>query len=85
MCSVHEHPFAPSWRTIIGELQLTELDRIAERRHRHLEPRWADRPGVWHSLLSAASAPESAAMKRVDTYGLQMLTGDLVPVRKTSR
>lgn len=69
---------------IIGELQLTELDRIAERRHRHLEPRWTDRPAVWHSLLSAASSPESAAMKRVDAYGLQLLTGDLVPVRKTS-
>lgn len=67
---------------IIGDLQLTELDRIADRRHRHLEPRWADRPAVWHSLLSAASVPESAAMKRVDAYGLQLLTGDLIPVSK---
>ena len=67
---------------IIADLQLTELDRIADRRHRHLEPRWADRPAVWHSLLSAASAPESAAMKRVDAYGLQLLTGDLIPVSK---
>ena len=62
------------------DLQLTELDRIAVRRHRHLEPRWADRPAVWRSLLSVASAPESAAMKRVDAYGLQLLTGDLVPI-----
>jgi hypothetical protein len=62
---------------MIGTLQLTELDRIADRRHRHLEPRWADRPAVWRSLLQAASAPASAAMKRFDAYGLQLLTGDL--------
>lgn len=70
---------------IIGVLQLTELDRIADRRHRHLEPRWADRPTVWHSLLSAALAPESAAMQRVDAYGLQLLTGDLASVSKLPR
>jgi hypothetical protein len=70
---------------IIGTLQLTELDRIADRRHRHLEPRWANRPIVWHSLLSAALAPESAAMQRVDAYGLQLLTGDLAQVSKTPR
>ena len=70
---------------IIGDLQLTELDRIAERRHRHLEPRWADRPAVWRSLLSVASAPDWAATKRVDAYGLQLLTGDLVPLTKISR
>lgn len=62
---------------IIGTLQLTELDRLADRRHRHLEPRWADRPAVWRSLLQAASAPQSAAMKRFEAYGLQLLTGDL--------
>ena len=67
---------------IIGELQLTELDRIADRRHRHLEPRWADQPAVWRLLLAAASASDRTATKRVDTYGLQLLTGNLVPVSK---
>lgn len=67
---------------IIGDLQLTELDRIADRRHRHLEPRWADRPAAWHSLLAIAAAPDRAATKRVDAYGIQLLTGDLVPFRK---
>ena len=70
---------------IIGDLQLTELDRIADRRHRHLEPRWGDRPSVWRALLSAASAPEQPAAKRIDAYGLQLLTGDLVPIPKISR
>ena len=70
---------------IIGDLQLTELDRIAERRHRHLEPRWADRPTVWCSLLSEALTPESTAMKRVDAYGLQLLTGDLARVSNVPR
>lgn len=70
---------------IIRTLQLTELDRIAERRHRHLEPRWADRPAVWRALLSAASAPDHSAMKQVDAYGLQLLTGDLVQDIKPAR
>ena len=70
---------------IIANLQLTELDRIADRRHRHLEPRWADRPAVWHSLLAVASAAQGPTTKRVDAYGLQLLTGDLVPIGKTSR
>ena len=70
---------------IIETLQLTELDRIAERRHRHLEPRWADRPPVWRALLSAASAPDPSAMKQVDAYGLQLLTGDLVQDIKRAR
>jgi len=70
---------------IIGTLQLTELDRIAERRYRHLEPRWADRPTVWRALLSAASAPDPSAMTQMDAYGLQLLTGDLAQVRKRAR
>lgn len=69
---------------IIGTLQLTELDRIAYRRHRHLEPRWADRPAVWRSLLQAASAPQSTAMTRFDGYGLQLLTADLGAGRESS-
>ena len=69
---------------MIGDLQLTELDRIADRHHRHLEPRWADRPAVWQPLLAAASAQDWAATKRIDTYGLQLLTGDLMPASKIS-
>lgn len=68
---------------IIASLQLTELDRIADRRHKHLEPRWADRPAVWRSLLLAALTSEPAAMQRVDAYGLQLLTGDLAPVNQS--
>ena len=69
--------------SIIGSMQVTELDRIADRRHRNLEPRWADRPVAWRSLLLAALAPGPAAMQRVDAYGVQLLTGDLVPVTHT--
>jgi hypothetical protein len=70
---------------IIATLQLTELDRIADRRHRHLEPRWADRPIVWRSMLSGVLAPESAAMKHVDAYGLQLLTGNLASISHLTR
>jgi hypothetical protein len=70
---------------IIATLQLTELDRIADRRHKHLEPRWADRPFVWRSLLLAALTSGSAALKRFEAYGLQLLTGDLASDSKPSR
>ena len=70
---------------IIGSLQLTELDRIADRRHRHLEPRWADRPAVWRLMLSAALSPGSTAMKRINAYGLQLLAGDILPAIKHPR
>jgi hypothetical protein len=70
---------------MIGTLQLTELDRIADRHHRHLEPRWGDRPAIWRFLLSAPLSAQCAAMKRVDAYGLQLLTGDLLPITKSSR
>lgn len=70
---------------MIETLQLTELDRIADRHHRHLEPRWPDRPGVWRALLWAASTPHSVAIRRVDAYGLQLLTADLVPDSKPVR
>jgi len=70
---------------VIGNLQLIELDRIADRRHRHLEPRWADRPAFWRSFLSAALVPEPSAMKRIDAYGLQLLAGDGVPIGKPPR
>jgi hypothetical protein len=69
---------------MIRDLQLTELDRIADRRHRHLEPRWADRPGVWRSLLAVASGSEWPDTKRIDTYGLQLLSGDFLPISKIS-
>lgn len=62
---------------LIGSLQITEIDRIADCHHKHLEPRWANRPAIWHALLLASAEAEPAAMSRLDSYGLQVLTGEI--------
>jgi hypothetical protein len=66
---------------IIAQLQLTEIDRIAERRFRHLQPRWQDRPNVWRSLLAAAESSSIAALRRADLHALDLVAGELMPVR----
>lgn len=73
---------AKSVAEMIGTLRLADLDRISDRHHRHLKPRWAERPGVWRTLLSAANAASPPSARRTDAYGLQLLTGDLVPISK---
>lgn len=64
---------------LIGELQLGQIDTIADRRFRHIQPRWHDRPAVWRALLRAAENATPTAMRRVDLHGLQLITGELLP------
>lgn len=61
---------------VIGGLQLSELDRIAERRFRHVLPRWHDQPDYWCELLEAARSGAEAALRRCDIRGLQMIIGE---------
>jgi hypothetical protein len=63
---------------VMRELQLWEIDRIAEQRYRHLQPRWRDRPGFWGELLVAAESTDLEGMKNVELHGLQLLVGELL-------
>jgi hypothetical protein len=62
----------------IGSLQPSELDQIADRRHRHVLPRWHDRPAFWHELLTAARSKRAQDMRLVELHALQLLTGPLL-------
>lgn len=63
---------------VIARLQLTEIDRIADRRFRHLRPRWQDRPDYWRSLLAASESSNTAASRRTDLHALALVTGELM-------
>lgn len=68
---------------LIAELRFDEIDRIAEKRFRHVRPRWDDRPAVWRKLLLAAKENDGRVMREVNVHGVQLLTGDLlVPPRR---
>lgn len=66
---------------VIVGLQLTEIDRIADRRFRHLCPRWQDRPEVWRSLLAASESSSATPLRRTDLYALALVTAELMPLR----
>ncbi len=63
---------------VIADLPITTLDRIAERRHQHLQPRRTERPVVWRGLLQAAGHDDRARSHIGDVHGLQLLTSDLL-------
>lgn len=63
---------------VISHLPITTLDRISDRRHRHLQARWADRPAIWRGLLQAAEHGDHGRSYVVDVHGLQLLTSDLL-------
>jgi len=82
--SVHSHPenvpllgvLAPV-AEVIATLALTDIDRIVERRFRHLRPRWEDRPAVWRALLAAAESQDFRKTRDFNIYSLQLITGEL--------
>ena len=57
---------------------LDEIDRIAQKRFRHVRPRWDDRPAVWRRLLLAAETDDEKLMHEVNLHGLQLLAGELL-------
>lgn len=67
---------------LIGHAQLRDLDRIAERHYRCVRPRWVDRPWVWRALLEAAREGSAEALLAVDLHGLQLMTGDFLPLAR---
>jgi hypothetical protein len=62
----------------LASFSLTELDRIAARRFRHVRPRWEDRPIVWRQLLLSASTGDARQTRDAHLRALQLLTGELL-------
>jgi hypothetical protein len=69
---------------LIGGLQLSEIDRVAELRFRNLQPRWRDTPHVWRALLLAARTTRDGPMRDATLYALQLLSGELISFLRDS-
>jgi hypothetical protein len=70
---------APGVSEIIAGLRFDEIDRIAQKRFRHVRPRWDDRPAVWRRLLLAAQGDDEKLMGEFNLQGVQLLVGELLP------
>jgi len=68
----------PSVTEIIGELSMTDIERIVERRFRYIQPRWEDRPAIWQRLIQAACSPDIRLARDFTLRGLQLLAGELL-------
>lgn len=66
---------------LIAGFHLTEIAGIADRRFRHLHPRWQDRPEVWRLLLAAAESSSAIALGRADLHALQLVAAELMQHR----
>src|SRR5207244_2358773 len=66
---------SPPVADLISALPLAEIDRIADRGFRHVQPRWHDRPAVWRNLLLAAQTSNPGAMRDFNLHGVQLMTG----------
>lgn len=68
----------PAVARLLVDLPVTTLDRMANRVHRCLQPRWSDRLAFWRDLIEAAERNDRAQLRALDAQGLQLLTGDLL-------
>jgi hypothetical protein len=68
----------PSVTAIVGDLSLTDIERIVERRFRYVQPRWEDRPAIWQRLIQAASSPDIRLTREFTLRALQLLAGELL-------
>ena len=68
----------PSVTEIVGDLAMTDIERIVERRFRYIQPRWEDRPAIWQRLIQAASSPDIRLMREFTLRALQLLAGELL-------
>lgn len=68
----------PAVAEVIAGLSLSEIDRIAERRFRHVRPRWEDRPAVWRQLFQSAQTPDIRRAREFSLRGLQLIAGELL-------
>jgi hypothetical protein len=63
---------------IIAQLPITELNSLAERRFKHLRPRWEERPTVWRRLLVSSQSEDIRLARDFSLYDIQLLTAELI-------
>jgi hypothetical protein len=72
---------SPEVARIIASFSLSELDRVIDRRFRHVRPRWEDRPAVWRALLLSAQVGDARRARAASLWAIQLMTGDLLARR----
>ena len=70
---------------VIAQLQLPEIDRLAECRYRQLLPRWHDQPDYWRDLLEGSRSSAPASERRLNLRAVQMVVGEQLSLRTASR
>jgi hypothetical protein len=69
--------FARSTVSRLTDMVLTECG--------HLSARWSQCEGYWRALVTAASGPDPAHLKRVQLYGIQLAAAAQLPLRPKPR
>lgn len=70
----------PAVSSIIAELGPQDVERIAARHSRYLEPRWEDFPALWGKLLVAARDGHEEALHEIHLHGMQLIGSELLPL-----
>lgn len=70
----------PAVGSIIVELGPQDVERIAARHSRYLQPRWEDFPAFWGKLLAAARDGDEEELHEIYLHGMQLIGSDLLPL-----
>jgi hypothetical protein len=76
---------APDVSSIIAELGVHDVERIAARQSRYLQLRWDDFPAFWSRLLNAALQGDEDALHACHLHGIQLLGSELLPLLEHRR
>ena len=70
---------------LIHDVPLPQLDEIAGRQFRHVQPRWQEQPAIWRALLNAAQSSRDRPMREFNLYALQLVAGALLSAQESNR
>jgi hypothetical protein len=70
----------PAVSSIIAELGPQDVERVAARQSRYLQPRWEDYPAFWGRLLAAARDGDEEALHEIHLHGVQLIGSELLPL-----
>lgn len=63
---------------VVAGCRLADLEALAERRPAWVRARWAERPELWRSWLSAASRESPLQLELLQLWGLQMIASEVM-------
>jgi hypothetical protein len=68
---------SPFVSSVVADLSVADIDRIAVAYGRELRPRWDDRPVFWKRLLEAAIGTDARIIAKIHLHCVQLLGRDL--------